>query len=94
MSDLNSVVTKLRTSYTHQPTFVQSVEEVFESLAEILTDSKTPAEDLSRLERLLIPERTISFKVVWSDDTGRLQVNTGYRVQFSSALISVCDNAA
>lgn len=86
MSDLNSVVTKLRDSYKYQPTFIQAVEEVFESLATVLAESKTPLEDLARLERLLIPERSISFKVVWSDDAGKLQVNTGYRIQFSSAL--------
>lgn len=45
----------------------------------------TPA-DYARLERLLIPERVISFRVTWEDDKGQLQVNTGYRVQFNSAL--------
>jgi glutamate dehydrogenase (NADP+) len=86
MSDINSIVTKLRTNYAHQPTFIQAVEEVLESLSPLLTDSKNSATDFARLERLLIPERTISFKVLWSDDKGNLQVNTGYRVQFSSAL--------
>lgn len=86
MTDINSIVTKLRSSYPHQPTFIQAVEEVLESLTPLLSGSKTSSEDFSRLERLLIPERTISFKVLWSDDAGVLQVNTGYRVQFNSAL--------
>jgi len=68
--------------YASSPLFLQAVLEVLESVAAVMTN----ADDVARLTRLLMPERVISFKVVWSDDAGNLQHNIGYRVQHSSAL--------
>ena len=86
MSSLSEIRTRVHVAYAHQPTFLQAVDEVLGSLevASITTPMTEAMRD--RLERLLVPERTISFKVVWSDDMGRLQCNTGYRIQFNSAL--------
>jgi glutamate dehydrogenase (NADP+) len=80
------IIKKLQQTYPHQPTFLQTVEEILESVDTYLQTSDTVEEDLKIIERLLIPERVISFKVVWSDDQGELHSNVGYRVQFNSAL--------
>jgi glutamate dehydrogenase (NADP+) len=81
-----NILEKLQETYSHQPTFLQTVEEILSSVDGYLDSSDSMAEDLQVIERLLIPERVISFKVVWSDDAGALQSNIGYRVQFNSAL--------
>lgn len=68
-----------------QKEFLQSVYEVFESLGPLL-DSNKKYEDFRILERITIPERIIIFQVPWVDDSGEIQVNRGYRVQFNSAI--------
>ena len=56
------------------------------SVLPYLNAQKADAETYTRLERLLEPERVISFKVVWEDDKGTLRYNRGFRIQFNSAL--------
>lgn len=65
--------------------FHQTVEEVLTSLAPVM-DAHPEYEAASLLERLVEPERGITFRVVWVDDNGKVQVNKGYRYQFNSAL--------
>ena len=68
-----------------QPDFLQAVAEVVESLWPFL--SAHPRDSTLRLlERLVEPDRTITFRVTWVDDHGAVQVNRGYRVQHSNAL--------
>jgi glutamate dehydrogenase (NADP+) len=69
-----------------QPLFKAAVTEFLGSVLPFLESQHADAEAYARLERLLQPERIISFKVVWEDDTGMLQHNRGYRVQFNAAL--------
>ncbi|MCS4485007.1 NADP-specific glutamate dehydrogenase [Gleimia sp. 6138-11-ORH1] len=68
-----------------EPEFLQAVHEVLESLTPALEKHPKYA-DHALLERLVEPERLIMFRVPWVDDAGRVQVNRGFRVQFSSAL--------
>ena len=68
-----------------QDEFYQASTEVFESLIPILQEDKR-YQDNSILERIIMPERTIIFRVTWIDDSGKIQTNLGYRVQFNSAL--------
>ncbi len=69
----------------NEPEFVQSVTEVFGSLDGLLAQNpKYEAHKI--LERMVVPERIIIFQVPWVDDKGEIQINTGYRVQFNSAL--------
>lgn len=68
-----------------QVLFLQAVNEVFESLEPIVNEIPD-IEKHSILERITEPERQIMFRVCWVDDAGRVQVNRGYRVGFSSAL--------
>jgi len=65
--------------------FYQAMEEVICSIAPLL-ESDTKYKRYAILERLVIPDRTIKFKVTWLDDNNDIQVNTGYRVQFNNAL--------
>ncbi len=66
-------------------TFFQAVEEVFESIQPIL-DSDSIYKKHAILDRLIVPDRVIHFKVTWMDDKQNIQVNNGYRVQFNNAL--------
>jgi len=65
--------------------FQQAVEEVLHSLEPVI--AKHPEyENAALIERLIEPERVISFRVPWVDDAGKVQVNRGYRIQFNSAI--------
>jgi len=81
-----AILDRVKTQYAHQPIFIQTVTEILESLEVYLTAHRATEADYARLERLLMPERIITFRVTWEDDQNVLQHNTGYRVQYSSAL--------
>ncbi len=69
----------------HEPEFLQAVKEVAEAVIPFIEENpKYQGKKL--LERMIEPERAISFRVPWADDKGELQVNRGYRVQFNSAI--------
>ncbi len=65
--------------------FHQTVKEVLESLQPVIAQRPDLVE-AGVIERMVEPERTISFRVPWVDDNGKVQVNKGYRVQFNSAI--------
>ncbi|MDT0166315.1 NADP-specific glutamate dehydrogenase [Actinotalea sp. AC32] len=65
--------------------FHQAVREVFDSLGPVLRRNPEYA-DAAVLERICEPERQIIFRVPWVDDAGRVQINRGFRVEYSSAL--------
>jgi len=65
--------------------FHQTVEEVLSSLKPVI-EKHPEYEEAALLERLTEPERGITFRVVWVDDEGKVQVNKGYRYQFNSAI--------
>ena len=69
-----------------EPEFHQAVKEVLDSLKVVIDANEEEYRKDSILERLVEPERIISFKVPWVDDQGKVQVNKGYRVQFNSAI--------
>lgn len=69
-----------------EPEFHQAVKEVLDSLKVVIDKNEEEYRKLSILERLVEPERIISFKVPWIDDNGTVQVNKGYRIQFNSAI--------
>ncbi len=68
-----------------QKEFLQAVEEVLTTLDPVIKENKAYEEN-AILERLVQPERTIIFRVPWVDDTGKVRVNRGYRIQFNSAI--------
>ncbi|MCI8887482.1 MAG: NADP-specific glutamate dehydrogenase [Hungatella sp.] len=66
--------------------FHQAVKEVLDSLRLVIDANEEKYRQMALLERLVEPERIISFRVPWVDDKGQVQVNKGYRVQFNSAI--------
>jgi glutamate dehydrogenase (NADP+) len=69
----------------HEPEFLQAVKEVAEVVIPF-TARHPKYRALKVLERIIEPERSISFRVVWTDDAGEVRVNRGYRFEFNSAL--------
>ncbi|MFT7859457.1 MAG: NADP-specific glutamate dehydrogenase [Sulfurimonas sp.] len=86
MSFAETEIKKFRSSdCAENNVFYQAMEEVIYSIAPLLESNDKYARH-SILERLVVPDRVISFKVTWLDDNNNVQVNTGYRVQFNNAL--------
>ena len=85
MSYTQEVFEDLRARNAHQPEFLQAVDEVLGTLDPVL-QQHPEYRDAAILERLVEPERTITFRIPWVADDGSTHVNRGYRVQFSSAL--------
>ena len=69
-----------------EPEFHQAVREVLDSLKPVIAKHEKEYKESRLLERLTEPERSISFRVPWTDDKGRIHIQRGFRVQFNSAL--------
>ncbi|MFZ2484119.1 MAG: NADP-specific glutamate dehydrogenase [Streptococcus parauberis] len=82
---VTSVFEQVKAENSHEKEFLQAVEEVFQSLIPVFDKYPKYVEE-NILARLVEPERIVSFRVPWLDDKGQVQVNRGYRVQFSSAI--------
>ena len=86
MSYVDEVLARVKTKNASQPEFLQAVEEVLDSLRPAVEENEEKFKKEALLERITEPERQIIFRVPWVDDNGQVQVNTGYRVQFNSAI--------
>ena len=86
MSYVDEVIDLVVKKNPAEPEFHQAVKEVLESLRVVIEANEEKFRKEALLERLVEPERQIKFRVPWVDDKGQVQVNTGYRVQFSSAI--------
>ncbi len=82
---LNELMEKVIKRNQGEPEFHQAVREVFESLEPVVEKEPKYIES-GVLERLVEPERIIKFRVPWTDDNGKVQVNRGFRIQFNSAI--------
>ncbi|WVV37605.1 NADP-specific glutamate dehydrogenase [Sulfurospirillum sp. 1612] len=82
---MHKVMKSTMESTPGQAEFYQAVEEVLSTL-EPLLQAEPKYDKYNILERIVIPERQILFRVVWMDDAGKIQTNIGYRVQFNSAI--------
>lgn len=82
---LNKVYNDVAARSAGENEFLQAVKEVLESLEPVI-EANPKYEANGILERMVEPERFISFRVSWVDDNGKVQVNRGYRVQFNSAI--------
>ena len=83
--DIQEILQKVKQRNPNEPEFIQAAEEVITSILPVLEKNPTFVK-LKILERMLEPERLISFRVNWIDDKGDVQVNRGYRVQMNSAI--------
>ena len=86
MSYVDDVLAKVIAKNPSEPEFHQAVTEVFESLRPVIEAREDFYKKEAILERITEPERMIKFRVPWVDDQGQVQVNTGIRVQFNSAI--------
>ena len=83
--DVKKVLSDLEFRHPGEPEYLQAVKEVLLSIEEEY--NKHPEfERVKLIERMVEPERVITFRVPWVDDKGEVHVNTGYRVQFNSAI--------
>ena len=82
---IERVLAETKAKNANEPEFLQTVEEVLTSISPLI-DAHPEYEKASLLERIVEPERTIEFRVVWMDDQLKYHVNRGYRVQYNAAL--------
>ncbi len=83
---LNRVLKQTEQNNLNEPEYLQAVKEVLTSIEPVIEQHKEIYEKTALLERMVEPERIITFRVPWVDDNGQVQVNRGYRVQFSSLI--------
>lgn len=86
MSYVDEVYDRVVSQNPGEAEFHQAVKEVLDSLKLVIEANEEKYRKMGLLERLVEPERIISFRVPWVDDNGQVQVNKGYRVQFNSAI--------
>ncbi len=86
MSDnIKNFVNNVAQSNPNEPEFMQAVQEVAETVIPFI-EANPKYQGKKLLERMVEPERTIIFRVPWTDDTGEIHVNRGYRIEFNSAI--------
>ncbi|CAK7001708.1 MAG: NADP-specific glutamate dehydrogenase [Paraeggerthella hongkongensis] len=85
MSYVDRVIEQVKAKDASQPEFIQAVTEVLRSLEPVI-EAHPEYEAAGLLERIVEPERVITFRVPWVDDAGKVQVNRGFRVQYNSCL--------
>ena len=83
---LKSVIEKVAATNAGEPEFVQAVTQVLSSLEPMVEKNEALYRKHCILERMVEPDRIISFRVVWEDADGDYKVNRGYRVQFNNAI--------
>ena len=86
MSYVDEVIERVVRENPNEPEFHQAAKEVLNSLRPVVDANEEKFRKDALLERLVNPERQLKFRVPWVDDKGQVQVNTGYRVQYSSAI--------
>ena len=86
MSYVDEVIELVVKQNPAEPEFHQAVKEVLESLRVVVDANEEKFRRDALLERIVNPERQIKFRIPWVDDNGQAHVNTGYRVQFNSAI--------
>ena len=86
MSYVDEVIESVVAKNPAEPEFHQAVKEVLESLRPVIEANEEKYRKVALLERMVEPERQTQPSCAWVDDKGQAHVNTGYRVQFNSAI--------
>ena len=81
----NDIMARLEAKYPAEKEYLQAVREVLESIEDVYNEHPE-FEEAKIVERLVEPDRIFTFRVTWVDDRGEIQTNTGYRIQFNSAI--------
>lgn len=84
-AEVKAFMDRIRSKYAHETEFIQAVEEIAETIIPFVANHPKYVK-AKILDRMVEPERTIIFRVPWIDDKGDVQINTGYRVEFNSAI--------
>ena len=79
------IMARLQAKYPGENEYLQAVQEVLESIEEVY-NQHPEFEKAKIVERMVEPDRIFTFRVTWVDDRGEVQTNTGYRIQFNSAI--------
>lgn len=79
------IISQLKARFPNEPEYYQAVEEVLNSIEEIYNEHPE-FEKANLVERLVIPDKIISFRITWVDDKGQVHTNMGYRVQHNNAI--------
>ena len=85
MTYAERIIEQVKAKNAEQPEFIQAATEVLGTLQPAL-DAHPEFEEAALLERIIEPERIIQFRVPWVDDSGKVQVNRGFRVEYNSAI--------
>ncbi|NLV18421.1 MAG: NADP-specific glutamate dehydrogenase [Bacteroidetes bacterium] len=83
--NVDNLMNNLEKKHPGEAEYLQAVREVVESIEEVYNDNPQ-FETANIIERLIEPDRIITFKVPWTDDEGNVKVNLGYRVQFNNSI--------
>ena len=81
----SEIMARLKVKHANEKEYLQAVQEVLETIEDVY-NQHPEFEEAKIIERLVEPDRIFTFKVTWVDDNGEIQTNTGYRVQFNSAI--------
>lgn len=84
-AQIDAFMAEVTAQNPHEPEFIQAVQEVAETVIPFIANHPQYAKHRI-LERMVEPERTIIFRVPWTNDQGEVQINRGYRVEFNSAI--------
>lgn len=83
--NLEKIMNDLEKKHPGENEYLQAVREVLESIEEVYNENPQ-FESANIIDRIVEPDRILTFKVCWVDDNGKVQVNLGYRVQFNNAI--------
>jgi len=83
--NVNTIINNLEAKHSGEKEYIQAVKEVLESI-ETIYNENPQYESAKIIERLVEPDRILTFRISWLDDTGNVHVNLGYRVQFNNAI--------
>ena len=83
--NVDKLMQQLEQKHPGESEYLQAVHEVLESIEEIY-NANPQFESASIIERIVEPDRILTFKIPWADDNGKVHVNLGYRVQFNNAI--------
>ena len=84
-NSIKDFISKVEKMNPNEPEFLQAVTEVAEVIIPFIEENKE-YQGIKLLERMVEPERVLMFRVPWTDDSGEIQVNRGYRVEFNSSI--------
>lgn len=83
--NVKNILTNLETKHPGEKEYLQAVREVLESIESVYNEN--PQYEAAKIiERLVEPDRVLTFRVTWLDDEGQVHVNLGYRIQFNNAI--------